>query len=107
MVKLNAFALPIHSLFRLISYFDSFSISQEFRLLTLSSERGGCETDKTNDCVQVNHYSMMTGQFSISFFITFVYYGLQSILVASTTSDSINNSDYSGSEHATLQDLQP
>ena len=50
---------------------------------------------------------MMTGQFSISFFITFVYYGLQSILVASTTNDSINNSDYSGSEHATLQDLQP
>jgi len=80
MVKFNAFALPMHSFvcfvlsifrsfrfdsfFRLISFFGSLSGDfLGFVFVYFLSLRRGCQTDKTNDCEQVNHYSITVGQF--------------------------------------------
>ena len=125
MAKLNVFALlnaftgSFVSYFRLFRCFDSIRFvrnSFNFRftirfdssgilvyLLSLRSE-GGCETDQTNDCVQVNLFINNGSVFNFAL-LRFVYHGY-SQSSWHLQNDSINSSDYSGSEHATLQGLR-
>ena len=117
---LNAFTGSFVSYFRLFRCFDSirlfvirlifFRFTFRFDssgilvyLLSLRSE-GGCETDQTNDCVQVNLFINNGSVFNFAL-LRFVYYGY-SQSSWHLQNDSINSSDYSGSEHATLQGLR-